>query len=69
MFSRTFFIICCFFFHVGFDTLMEELQEKALIKTLTCPDPITVLLAEVRHEASSKFYLRTTWLDLIWKFV
>jgi hypothetical protein len=55
-------------FLLGFDTLTEELQEKALIKTLTRPDPITVLLAEVRHEASRKSSRMATWIDIIRKF-
>jgi hypothetical protein len=48
--------------------LTEELQEKALIKTLTRPDPITVLLAEVRHEASRKISCIATWIDIAWIF-
>jgi hypothetical protein len=54
---------------LGFKSLTEEFQEKALIKTLTRPDPISVILAEVRHEAFGMFLYKVTGLKFVWNFL
>ncbi len=44
---------------IGYDLLPEELQEKALIKVLTCPDPITIIFAEVPRESLGTFLVQS----------
>jgi hypothetical protein len=54
---------------LGFESLTEEFQEKALIKTFTRPDPIAVILAEVCCEAFGMFLYKVTGLEFVWKFL